>query len=229
MEQLTGQLATSAWVRDLTPAQVERVAQEVVHRDVPAGGFVCRTGDPVAHWFGVMNGLVKVSIASESGRWMTVAGVAAGGWFGEGSVLKTEPRGYDAIALRPSRIACVPRQTFLWLFEVSPPFTRFLVRQLNERCGQFLAMLEADRLLNAEARVARCIRVLFNPVLYPGTSAHVDLTQEEIGELSGLSRQHTNKALHRLEERGLLRVDHRGVTVIDLQRLQDTTFDPAPS
>jgi CRP-like cAMP-binding protein len=54
-------------------------------------------------------------------------------WFGEGAVLKKEPRRYDLVALRDARLAMTERATFLWLFENSVAFNRFLVEQLNER------------------------------------------------------------------------------------------------
>jgi CRP-like cAMP-binding protein len=167
----------------------------------------------------VIDGLLKISIVSPAGRAMTLTGIAAGGWFGEGSMLKREPRRYDGIALRASRVALMSRRTFDWLCEVSIPFNRFLVNQLNERCSQFISMLEADRLLDRDARVAQCLRLLFNPQLYPGFGPHIEISQEEIGQLSGLSRQHVNRALHLLEDRGLLRVDHFGITVTNLQGL----------
>lgn len=226
MHTLEGMLRASLWARDLSDDQFARVENEMVAREFPAGSFVCRTGEPVASWFGIIEGLLKISLVSKSGKSMTLTGVAPGGWFGEGSVLKTGPRGYDAVALRPSKVACMPRSTFRWLCQVSIPFNRFLVTQLNERCGQFIAMLEADRLLDLDARVAQCLWVLFNPVLYPGFGPRIDISQEEIGNLSGVSRQHVNRALHHLEERGLLRVDHRGITVINVADLRASTGGP---
>ena len=46
-------------------------------------------------------------------------------------------------------------------------FNRFLIVQLNERLGQFISLVEGERLLEPDARVARCLANLFNPVLYP--------------------------------------------------------------
>ena len=207
------------WARELAPEHLHRASAEIAQKDIRAGAFVCRKGEPVDYWIGVIGGLIKVSIVSPTGRTMTLTGVAAGGWFGEGSMLKTEPRRYDAVALRATRVACMPRATFNWLCQVSIPFNRFLVNQINERCGQFIAMLEADRLFDRDARVAHCLWVLFNPYLYPGFGPHIEISQEEIGNLSGLSRQHVNKALHLLEDRGLLRVDYRGITVNDIGAL----------
>src|SRR5690606_6473649 len=105
-------LRTSLWSQGLDAAELARVRQELVERTVPQGGYVCRKGEPVTHWFGVIEGLVKLSIVSAEGKTTTLTGVPAGGWFGEGSMLKTESRRYDAIALRETRVAMMPRGTF---------------------------------------------------------------------------------------------------------------------
>jgi CRP-like cAMP-binding protein len=123
------------------------------------------------------------------------------------------------IALRASRIAYVPRELFQWLLDSSIAFNRFLLLQLNERLGQFIATLEYERLLGADARVARCIAQLFNPLLYPGSGRELKVSQAEIGYLTGLSRQRANQALHALESRGLIRVEYGGITVADLPGL----------
>jgi CRP-like cAMP-binding protein len=56
-------------------------------------------------------------------------------------------------------------------------------------------------------------------VLYPRLGLHIEITQEEIGMLSGLSRQAANKSLKILEAKKLVRVEHSGITVLDLQSL----------
>ena len=96
----------------------------------------------------------------------------------------------------------------------------FLVRQLNERVGQFIGALEHDRMLDATSRVARSIASLFNPILYPDMTRHLEITQEEIGALSGISRQNANQCLKRLEQEGLLRLEYGGVTIIELEHLR---------
>jgi CRP-like cAMP-binding protein len=83
-----------------------------------------------------------------------------------------------------------------------------------------IALLDSDRLLNPEARVAQCLASLFNPQLYPGTDSQLQISQEEIGHLSGLSRQRVNHALHVLEAAGLLRVKHFGIAIVDLEGLR---------
>ena len=65
-------------------------------------------------------------------------------------------------------------------------------------------MIEYERLLEPDARVARCLAELFNPLLYPGMGMRLTITQEEVGYLARVSRQRANQALRKLEEAGLL-------------------------
>jgi CRP-like cAMP-binding protein len=220
MTTLREALRSATWTRALGAQDLARVESEVIERAVPAGGYVCRKGEPVNQWIGVIDGLVKLSTVSPEGKAATLAGVPAGGWFGEGSLLKSEPRRYDAIAIRDTRVALMPRSTFHRLLDASIPFNRFLLEQLNERLAQFIAMLEYERLLEPEARVARCLAWLFNPLLYPGVGPQVQVSQEEIGYLSGISRQRVNQALRTLESEGLVRVEYGGLTILDLEKLR---------
>ena len=111
------------------------------------------------------------------------------------------------------------RQTFNWLLDHSIPFNRYMIEQLNERLGQFIGMMENERLLDPDARVARCLAGLFNPVLYPGTNRLLQISQEELGYLAGVSRQRANQALRTLEDAGLVRSEYGGIDILDLDGL----------
>ena len=219
-ESLEQSLRATRWGASLGADQLARVAAESGEVVVPTSGYVCRSGEPVDAWLGVLDGMVKMMISTPSGRASTFTGIPAGGWFGEGSLLKTEPRRYDVVALRESRIARVPRRTFEWLVNTSIPFNRFLLVQLNERLGQFIGMLESQRLHDPDARVARCVAGLFNTILYPGIDKKLEVSQEEIGYLAGISRQRVNQALHALEAAGLLKVEYGAIVIIDLDGLR---------
>ena len=156
------------WSHDLREEELERARRGITEKPFSKGAYICHRGDRLEHWTGVVSGLIKLSTISAGGKAVTLAGVRAGGWFGEGSVLKDEPRQYDLVALRDTRIAMMNRATFFWLFENSIAFNRFLVHQFNERLGQFIALVEYDRMLDAPGRFARNIAWLFNPALQPG-------------------------------------------------------------
>ena len=219
-ETLEQTLRATHWGASLATDQLARVAEESSEVTIPASGYVCRSGEPVDAWLGVLDGMVKMMISTSSGRASTFTGIPAGGWFGEGSLLKTEPRRYDVVALRESRIARVPRRTFEWLLNTSIPFNRFMLVQLNERLGQFIGMLEAQRLHDPDARAARCVAGLFNPILYPGIDKKLEVSQEEIGYLAGISRQRVNQALQTLQKAGLLKVEYGAVVINDLDGLR---------
>lgn len=217
---MTAFLDSTLWAPSLTPSQSERVLRDMGERVVPAGGFACRKGEPVDHWIGVISGLLKMSSVSPEGKTVTFTGMGRGGWFGEGSVLKTEVRRYDVVALRESRLAYMPRATFTFLLDNSIAFNRFLLMQLNERLGLFISLVEYDRMLDPDTRVARCLAALFNPYLNPGSGLQLQISQEEIGYLCGTSRQRANQALQVLEKDGLLSVDYGGITILNLDGLR---------
>jgi CRP-like cAMP-binding protein len=221
MSTLLPILQATPWGKTLGDDVLRSIVPEIIERRFPAGGFVCRKGEPVEAWVGVIDGLLKMSSVSPEGKPISFTGVPTGGWFGEGSLLKhPEPRLYDVVALRESRVAYMPRGVFMRLLDNSIAFNRLLLKQLNERLGQFIGIVENDRMLEPDARVARAVAQLYNPILYPGTATQLQLSQEEIGLLSGVSRQRANQALQVLERAGLLKVEYGGVRVLDVEGLK---------
>lgn len=205
----------AVWSRALTVAECDRVRAGMQIRTYDRGETLGAEGQPVEHWIGVLEGLVKVGTVSSDGKDITFAGMHAGGWFGEGSLLKNERRQYEVVALRPTKAVLLDRATFFWLYENSVPFNQFLITQLNERLGQFIGLIEHARKLDTTTRVARALAGLFNPVLYPGAGQTLAITQEELGLLAGVSRPIANQALRDLERQGLVRVTYGEVTVPD--------------
>jgi CRP-like cAMP-binding protein len=212
------------WLSLLAPPQRERAVADLKIADASPGDYVCRVGRPVTYWFGVVDGLLKMSADNAQGQTMTFTGVPPGGWFGEGTALKREPYRYNIQALRKSRVTGLHVDTFHWLLDHSIGFNRFVMNQLNERLGQFIAAREIDRMGNPNLRVARSLAALFNPVLYPGVGEVLRITQQELAYLVGLSRQRVNEALTALAAEGAIRVEYGGLRVLDLGALRTHVF-----
>ena len=208
------------WLSLLAPTERERAVADLKIADASPGDYVCRVGRPVTYWFGVVDGLLKMSTDNAQGQTMTFTGVPPGGWFGEGTALKRESYRYNIQALRKSRVAGLHVDTFHWLLDHSIGFNRFVMNQLNERLGQFIAAREIDRMGNPNLRVARSLAALFNPVLYPGVGEVLRITQQELAYLIGLSRQRVNEALTALAAQGSIRVEYGGLRVLDLAALR---------
>lgn len=220
------------WLPLLKSDERAQAEEELQVTEAEPGDYVCRVGKPVTYWFGVIEGLLKMSADSAQGTTMTFTGVPPGGWFGEGTALKREPYRYNIQALRKSVVAGLPLETFGWLLDHSIGFNRFVMNQLNERLGQFIAAREIDRMNNPDLRVARSLAALFNPVLYPGVGEILRITQQELAYLVGLSRQRVNESLSTLQAQGIIRVEYGGLRVLDLSGLRTSMFPgalPSPS
>ena len=218
------EIASIAWMQVLQPHERERACEALLVTEAWVGEYVCNAGKPVSYWFGLIDGLLKMSAENADGSTMTFAGIPPGGWFGEGTCLKRESYRYNLQALRKSVIAGIPIDTFHWLIEHSLGFNRFIMQQLNERLGQFIGAREIDRIHNPEVRVARSLAALFNPVLHPAVGPVLRITQQELAYLVGLSRQRVNEALSTLEAAGAIQVEYGGLRVLDLQALRDGHF-----
>ena len=210
------------WFGLLKDSEQKRIESQLVVSDPMPGDYVCRMGRQATFWFGVVEGLLKMSTDSASGRAITFTGVPPGGWFGEGTAIKRETYRYNITALRRSVVAGVPIDTFHWLLDNSIGFNRFVMNQLNERLAQFIEAREIDRSNDPDVRVARNLATLFNPTLYPGVGEMLRITQQELAYLVGLSRQRVNVALNRLEEQKAIRIEYGGMRVLDITALRNS-------
>jgi CRP-like cAMP-binding protein len=218
------ELAQVPWLPSLTPAEQERVVPELRIGEALAGELICRVGRPATYWFGLIDGLLKMSTDTARGQTITYTGVSPGGWFGEGTALKREVYRYNIQALRRSRVAGLPVDTFHWLLDHSLGFNRFVMNQLNERLAQFITTIEADRTPSPEQRVARNLAALANPVLFPGVGEVLRITQQELAYLVGLSRQRVNEALQALAAQDLICIEYGGLRIVDLVALRSHSF-----
>ena len=214
------ELADIPWLKTLQADERLRAVDDIKVVNVGTGELLCRVGRPATFWFGVIDGLLKMSNDSSRGMPITFTGVPPGGWFGEGTVLKREVYRYNIQALRKSVVAGISVETFHWLIDRSIPFNRFVLQQLNERLGQFIGAREIDRMNDPDVRVARSLAALFHPTLYPGVGSLLRITQQELGYLVGLSRQRVNEALHALQGLELIRIEYGGLRVLDLDGLR---------
>ncbi len=219
------ELAGIPWLAAMTEDEQTLAIPRIVVGDAEPGDLVCRFGKAPTYWFGVVEGLLKMSTDNEQGYSVTFTGLPSGGWFGEGTALKHEAYRYNVQALRKTTVAGLPLESFHLLLDQSIGFNRFVMNQLNERLGQFIAAREIDRLGNPDVRVARNLAALFNPVLFPGVGEVLRITQQELAYLVGLSRQRVNVALNALQQAQWIRLEYGGVRVLNLNALRSHTLD----
>ena len=174
------------------------------------GEVMLSAGTAVQGWYAVLSGLVMLQSPASKGRASAFIGVPDGEWFGEGSAMKPEPRKYNVVALRPTTLLCLPLPLFDLLRETHLAFNQFLVLHMNMRLGQAMTIIEAGRTQSTEHRVA-----LYLSRLFWRSTRRINLTQDELGQLVGLSRQTVNRVLRRLEELGIVSLDFGKVAIVD--------------
>ena len=213
-------LQQSVWYTQLDANVRQEVALAAQERAICAGGELSSHGGTARYWYGVLDGVLKWSTGTRDGRTVTLGGFTAGSWFGEGSLLHGRPVAADVIAIRHSRVALIPKEVFLWLHSTQLTFNHYLLNHMNERLHWFMGDFAAHRLFTAEAQVARALYGLLHPELNPHRDRHLEISQEEIANLVGISRQRCNMALSCLKRDALIEVAYGGLTIVDLVRLQ---------
>jgi CRP-like cAMP-binding protein len=213
-------LEQSAWFVQLDgPAQAQ-VRSDASERAVAMGDSLSHHGEQQHAWYGVLEGLVKWAITAPDGRTVSLGGQSVGSWFGEGTLIRNTPRQSDLVALRHSRVAQIPFDTFDWLRRHRPSFNDFLLMQVNERMHWFMGNYAAQGLLDTDSQVARALMGMVHPLLNPRGERHLQLSQEELANLAAVSRQSCNSALMRFKNAGLVRSAYGGIVVLDLPGLQ---------
>ncbi len=213
-------LSQSPWWAAIGEAAQQQVRSDIGERAIAAGAALGHDGQTQHHWYGVLEGLLKWSINAADGRTVTLGGQSVGSWFGEGTLLRGQPRQADLVALRASRVAMMPFETFDWLRRTQPAFNEFLLQQINERLHWFMGNFAAHRLLDADRLVARALLGLVHPLLNPRGERYLTISQEELANLATVSRQRCNESLVAMKQEGLLQLDYGAVRVLDLDALQ---------
>ena len=84
----------------------------------------------------------------------------------------------------------------------------------------FLGKVTDHHLLDTDSQVARAVARVFHSCQHPGSGTHLQVSQEETANISGVSLQRCNAALKRLQAAGLLEIEYGGITVTDLEGLR---------
>lgn len=213
-------LAHSPWYAHVSAAARAQVRQDMSERAIGIGDPLGFQGQSQHSWFGVLEGLLKWSISAADGRTVTLGGQSVGSWFGEGTLLRSQPRNADLIALRHSRVALMPYETFDWLRRTEPAFNEFVLLQINERLHWFMGNYAAHRLLDTDRLVARALVGLVHPIANPQGERYLMISQEELANLANLSRQRCNTSLAAMQRSGVVQVGYGAIRILNLRALE---------
>ena len=215
-------LAKAGLFQDVEPEAAEALAAQFDYVDVPRGQVVFHEGEPGDSLYIVLSGKVKLGRKSVDGRENLVALMGPSDQFGELSMFDPGPRTTTAVAVVDSRLARMPKAALRQWITNRPDIAEKLLRVLARRLRRTNNMLADLIFTDVPGRVAKQLLQLasqFGSVDSGYLRVTHDLTQEELAQLVGASRETVNKALADFASRGWLRLEGKGVVILDRERL----------
>lgn len=212
-------LLGNALFRDLPGDALEEVLDFSRVRRVRDRTLIHARGDTPDGMFSVISGCVRACLSSGGGREALLAVMEPGAWFGESSLFDGLPRAYDAVAQGDCELLFVPRSGMESLLERRPQVYRNIVRLLCQRIRLSLILLETNALLPLEGRLAQ--RLLLLSGMEDGqVNPDVRLSQEDLSQMLGMTRQSISRVLKLWEKEGIIERHYRGVRILDFPALR---------
>jgi CRP/FNR family transcriptional regulator len=191
-------------------------------RSIGRGHVVFAEGDPGDRLFVILDGKVKISRAAPDGRENLLALLGAGEMFGELSLFDPRPRTASATTVTTSTLASLDHDDLRPLLFERPEVAVQLLMALAQRLRRTNEAMADLVFTDVPGRVAKALLDLSGKFGVPedgATRVRHDLTQEELAQLVGASRETVNKALSEFAHRGWLQLDGRSVLLLDPDRL----------
>lgn len=188
-----------------------------VPRLYPKKGILFMKGDPPRGIFLLCSGLAKLTFASAQGREVIVRMVRRGEAMGLDAVLLNQPFELTAVTQEPAQISFISRSDFLCLLQRNKELSLFVAQYLSKVLRRSDRQVARNTLrLSPEEKLSDLLLDCAShgsPRMKNGVLCRLNLTQREIGQLIGLSRESVSRHLRKLQSRGLIR-NRRGLIEI---------------
>ncbi len=229
-------LGRHEFFRDLQPAAVDRLAAHARLVAYPSGARIFEKGDPGSGLLAVVSGLVRISVLSHDGREIVLNLIGPNEIFGEIALLDGEPRTADATAAGPCRLLALDRRDFDAVLTSDPAAARKVLAVVSRRLRRTSEQVEDLIFTDLPTRLAKALLRLAKVQGGargdgPGAPARVAITQKELGQTIGFSRESTNKCPKEWEGAGPVAIEKGACTIRNpafLQRLVSLAATSVP-
>jgi CRP-like cAMP-binding protein len=197
-----------------------RIVALAVRRVYEEGAVIFMRGDPGDSLCGVATGRVRISTSGPGGKEVFLNIMEPGDAFGEIALLDGSPRTATATAMARTELIVIPRDAFSALVQSQPQLASHLIQLLCKRVRWTAELMEDTALLSVPARLAKRLLSLasaFGREAQRGTK--VTLSQEELAQFLGLSRQIVNQHLQTWRAKGWISLGRGSVTLEDPRAL----------
>src|ERR1700737_4924514 len=208
---------------DLDPEALDQLCRYAKHTTVKRGAAICSKGDPGNSLFAVISGTVKISTSSADGRSAIFNLIGPGEIFGEVALLDGLARTADATANTNCEIYVIDRRDFIPFVRSQPALAMKLIELLCTRLRWTSDQVEEVILQNLPGRLASALlRLTEKHKLAPGGRT-IAITQREISEMVGMTRESINKQLRVWASRSWVRLEHGAIVVLNAEPLLGLT------
>ncbi len=200
---------------------IDRLCTHAKMKEVRRGATIFAKGEPGQSMFAVCSGTVKISVPSLEGKDAVFNFINEGGLFGEIALLDGHPRTADAIATTKCQLMMIDRRDFLPLIRSYPELATKIIEVLCMRLRHTSEQVEDIVFLDLPGRLAKALLRLAGDTSV--RNQKIAITQREVGEVIGMSRESTNKQLRDWQRRKWIRLERGGIVILQHAALKALT------
>ncbi|MGC2203441.1 MAG: Crp/Fnr family transcriptional regulator [Stellaceae bacterium] len=207
----------------LSPSEIDCLISYSRVERYPASREIFAKGSPGPSLMAVLRGSVKISSLSEGGKEIVLSIINAGEIFGEIAVLDGEERSADATAMTDCELLVVNRRDFLPVLENRSDLCMILLRILCRRLRQTSEQVEDVMFRHLESRVAKALLQLVESAGLHGVgtpSVELHVSQRELGNMAGGSRESVNKIFQNWHRQGLIDLAKGSIVIRNLDAIE---------
>jgi CRP/FNR family cyclic AMP-dependent transcriptional regulator len=205
---------------DLEPDAFDQLCRYAKHVTMKRGATIASKGDPGTSLFAVISGTVKISVSSPDGRNAILNLIGPGEIFGEVALLDGLSRSADVSANTNCELFIIDRRDFIPFVRSQPALAMKLIELLCTRLRWTSDQVEQVILQNLPGRLASALLRLTERHKAAQGGRTIAITQQEISEMVGMTRESINKQLRAWAARDWVRLEHGAIVVLKPEPLQ---------
>jgi CRP/FNR family transcriptional regulator len=209
--------------RDFDSVELSELAQLVTTRRYGKHQTIFREGDPGQTFYLILSGSVAIVRIAADGRETILSILKERDFFGEMSIFDTSVRAASVRTLTEVEVGAIEREDFLALIDRSPRIGRLLVIALSERLRQANKLIAATTSQDIRSRLASLLLNLvqnFGEPVSNGTRITLRLTNQEMANMIGTTRETVNRTLNKFWDEHLIDMRTAYVVVVEADKLR---------
>jgi len=212
---------------ELTPQNIDRLCACMVTKTVKCGTSIWAKGDPGTSLCAIGAGTVKISVPSVDGKDAVINVLGKGAIVGEIALLTGNPRTADATAVTDCELFVIERRDFLPLMREEPDIALKLIEILCSKLRQTTEQAAEVMFLDLPSRLAKALMRLLDGDTAGMQERKVTITQKDLGNIIGMSRESTNKQLRIWEDKKWVRLERNAVVILAIDSIAAIAEDGA--